>query len=308
MSNLRQRKSTINGKGDDSPPDLLKSSSSDDANGVVDANDSNEETNRTTALPSPSNAIVPSKLDTFLATYGSFSGSTFTADQGLKILQWSSWAISYATRKKYKNLSPSLQKLYSEVSMARYVLRFFGFLQSLEGYRSGSWAGGTWDNPLIAKIAKYVMCGSMLCYYPLEHVAYAGWTMPKLVRVNANRVSAISCGFWTAYIIGDLWVSCLKWKELKMKLGDLGQILTGKKRNDDKDAVADLQKGEKALLNKIRHIKLQVLRCLLFVLPAINWSLPQWATNPMLGEVPLNGMMLVEAYTSVYQSLRSMCS
>lgn len=125
MSNLRQRKSTINGKGDDSPPDLLKSSSSDDANGVVDANDSNEETNRTTALPSPSNAIVPSKLDNFLATYGSFSGSTFTADQGLKILQWSSWAISYATRKKYKNLSPSLQKLYSEVSMARYVLRFF---------------------------------------------------------------------------------------------------------------------------------------------------------------------------------------
>ena len=178
---------------------------------------------------------ISNSLDRFLSKYGTFSSSTFTADQGIKILQWSSWAISYATTKSsnVNNISPSLRKLYNELSMARYILRFYGMLQSLEGYRSGSWAGGTWDNPLIAKIAKYIMAGSMLAYYPLEHVAYAGWQMPKLVKVNANKISSISCCFWTAYIVGDFWVSCLKWKELKMKLSDIGEILSGKKKTRD---------------------------------------------------------------------------
>ena len=81
------------------------------------------------------------------------------------------------------------------------------------------------------------MAVSMCFYYPLEHVAYAGWQMPQLVRVNANKVSAISCVFWTLYIIGDFWVSCLKWKELKKKLGDLREEFAEKKRNDDKGVI-----------------------------------------------------------------------
>ncbi|KAL7529603.1 hypothetical protein ACHAXR_003047 [Thalassiosira sp. AJA248-18] len=310
MSQLRLRKHTY-GKDED-PPELLECDSSsweigsdgDASTPDAASKDSNKETKLITELSSPNTA--PSALDKFLSTHGAFSGSTFTADQGLKILQWSSWAISYATQSTHSNLSPSLRKLYNEVGMARYVLRFYGFLQSLEGYRSGSWAGGTWDNPRIAKIAKYLMAGSMLFYYPLEHVAYAGWQMPKLVRVNANKVSAISCVFWTTYIVGDFWVSCLKWKDLKAKLGGLREVLVKSKRDDDKLAVADLSREEQTLVNKIRHIKVQLVRCLLFILPAINWSLPNWATDPLLSELPLNSLMLVEAYTSVYQSLRSM--
>ena len=277
-----------------------------------DSDDSNDEVNNWQSL-SPKNAPAcsskPSALDKFLAGYSTFSGSTFTTDQGLKILQWSSWAIAYMTKssKRNTNISPSLNKLSLEVSFARYVLRFYGLLQSLEGYRSGSWAGGTWDDPLIAKIAKYLMAGSMLIYYPLEHVAYAGWQMPKLVKVNANKFSAISCVFWTTYIVGDFWASCLKWKELKTKLGDLREVLVGKKRDDDKEAVVDLVNEERTILSKMRNIKLQLIRCLLFILPAINWSLPNWATDPLLNEGSLNGLMLAEAYTSVYQTICSMC-
>ena len=224
VSGLRQRKPPSD---KDFPPDLVveESDSSSwekslDGNGDnTDGSSGSDVHKRLVKQPTPKSIPTPSsKLDKFLATYGSFSGSTFTADQGIKILQWSSWAISYATQTKHTNLSPSLRKLYNELSMSRYILRFYGFFQSLEGYRSGSWAGGSWDNPQIAKIAKYLMAGSMLAYYPLEHLAYAGWQMPKLVKVNANKISAISCGFWTAYIVGDFWVSCLKWKELKMKL------------------------------------------------------------------------------------------
>ena len=254
-------------------------------------------------------APVPTtKLDSFLQNYGKFSASTFTADQGLKVLQWSSWAVSYLTKSNStnKHLSESLRKLYLEMSMTRYALRFYGFFQSLEGYRSGSWAGGDWDNPLIAKVAKYVMAGSMLLYYPLEHVAYAGWQMPKMVKVDANRYSAISCVFWTTYIVGDFWASCLKLAEFKKKLSNLGELLTGKKANDDKKAVEDIMNQQQLLLGKIRHVKLQILRCLLFILPSINWSLPNWATDPLLSELTVNGLMLAESYTSVYQSLRGM--
>ena len=243
VSGLRQRKPPSSPSDKDFPPDLVveESDSSSwekslDGNGdnIADGSSCCDDVHkRLVKQPTPKSTPTPSsKLDKFLATYGSFSGSTFTADQGIKILQWSSWAISYATQTKHTNLSPSLRKLYNELSMARYVLRFYGFFQSLEGYRSGSWAGGSWDNPRIAKIAKYLMAGSMLAYYPLEHLAYAGWQMPKLVKVNANKISAISCGFWTAYIVGDFWVSCLKWNELKTKLSDIGEVLTGKKRDD----------------------------------------------------------------------------
>ena len=292
----------------DEPPDLVLESNTASSEKRVDDGNDNVGSNAAVSTNHHSRTLVPPRLDSFLQNYGKFSASTFTADQGLKILQWSSWAISYLTRTNnpHKHLSTSLNKLYNEMSMTRYALRFYGFFQSLEGYLNGSWAGGEWDNPLIGKIAKYIMAGSMLLYYPLEHVAYAGWQMPKMVKVDANRFSAVSCRFWTAYIVGDFWISCLKWAELKEKLCNLSELLAGKKQDDDKEAVRQILEQQQCALRKLRHLKLQVLRCLLFILPAVNWSLPNWATKPMLSEPILNGLMLTEAYTSVYQSLRGM--
>ena len=162
------------------------------------------------------------ELDKFLAQYTSLFYGTYVADLGMKLLQWTSWAVSYFLRgSRFSALSPGLYQLYYEVSMARYVLRFHGFLQSLEGYRSGSWAGTGWSDPLIDKVAKYAMAGSMLFYYPLEHVAYAGWRLPELVIVNPHLFSVVSCGFWFLYVIGDVAICILKLKELKRKLGAL---------------------------------------------------------------------------------------
>ena len=311
---LRQRNTLSEREDGDNPPDLVIESDG----SWEKTSDDDERQPRNTAAPAPKdvqhpqkaiNAIVqaPSKLDLFLQNYGKFAASTFTADQGLKILQWSSWAISYLTRTNSgnKHLSSSLNKIYNEMGMTRYALRFYGFFQSLEGYLTGSWAGGDWDNPMIAKIAKHLMAGSMLLYYPLEHVAYAGWQIPKLVKVNANRYSAISCYFWTIYIVGDFWSSCLKWSEMKKKMLSLGDMLAVKKANDDKKAVSEILEQQQALMNKIRHVRLQIIRSLLFILPSINWSLPNWATDPLLPEPILNGLMLTEAYTCVYQSLRA---
>lgn len=206
MSSLRQR--NVNSSGGDDTPDLVLESNGsrkktfDDDEQNSGSDEAGSESCSKTNQPSIPNSMT--LFDSFLRNYGKFSASTFTADQGLKVLQWSSWALSYATRTNNPNnhLSAGLNKLYNEMSMTRYALRFYGFFQSLEGYLNGSWSGGEWENPLIGKLAKYVMAGSMLLYYPLEHVAYAGWQMPKLVKVDANRISALSCVFWTTYIVG----------------------------------------------------------------------------------------------------------
>lgn len=237
MSNIRHRKSSTAADKEESSTAANKDYSPPDSPQSWEKNFDNDGGNGETPTEQHTPIAVPSKLDKFLDTWTSFGAKTFTADQGLKVFQYSTWAVCYAARSKRGNLSPGLRKLYSELSMTRYVFRMFGFFQSLEGYRSGSWAGGTWDNPLIAKIAKYLLAGSMIFYYPLDHLAYAGWQMPQLVRVNANKVSQISCLFWSVYTISDFWVSCLKWKELKEKLGSLESILTGKKKNDHKEDV-----------------------------------------------------------------------
>lgn len=63
--------------------------------------------------------------------------------------------------------------------------------------------------------------------------------MPTTVgkRINANKVSQISCLFWSVYTISDFWVSNLKWKELEDKLGSLELMLAGKKKDEGKEAV-----------------------------------------------------------------------
>ena len=165
----RQRRAAADGdNGSSTTPDLVRADSED----KEPANEDEVSMTKSTGVsdkitPAPSPAPSP-LLDSLLGTYGKFTASTFTADQGLKIIQWSSWAISYATAKSHKHgLSPGLRKLYGEISMTRYVLRFYGFLQSLEGFRSGSWAGGQWNDGRIAKLAKYAMagrCSSRSCY------------------------------------------------------------------------------------------------------------------------------------------------
>lgn len=58
-----------------------------------------------------------------------------------------------------------------------------------------------------------------------------------------------------------------------------------------------------ALNHSIHNEQLQIVRSLLFTLPAIHWSLPRWNTHPWLKESVVNGIMLTEAVVSFYQSL-----
>ena len=146
MSNLRQRRKPTTEASDDAGGDGNEDGTSSpssassweknfDNNGESHSDEDDNGNDETTKSKLTKEVVpaapTPTALDKFLSTYGSFTASTFTADQGFKILQWSSWAISYATSSspKYKHgLSPSLRKLYSELSMTRYVLRLVNWI------------------------------------------------------------------------------------------------------------------------------------------------------------------------------------
>ena len=175
--------------------------------------------------PQISSSTLSRKLDGFLIFWNEWSSSSLRTDQGLKLLQWSFWAASRLTapgtptpgyrgnfNRRYLNveLSPALRKCYADMSLVRYCLRLYGLPSSIEAVRSGSWSAG-WEDPRIHKLGKI-----MALYYPFEHVAFTGWVVPKFSRqfVDENRWSAISCRFWSIYIVSDFASSVLKLKEL----------------------------------------------------------------------------------------------
>lgn len=209
-------------------PSLEPTDSWEDSNDDADDNDDGRIQNKEDQ-PQTSFSTLSRKLDDFLIFWNEWSSSSLRTDQGLKLLQWSFWAASRLTapgtptpgyrgnfNRRYLNpeLSPALRKCYADMSLVRYCLRLYGLPSSIEAVRSGSWSAG-WEDPRIHKLGK-IMAWSMAVYYPFEHVAFTGFVVPKFSRqfVDENRWSAISCRFWSIFIVSDFASSVLKLKEL----------------------------------------------------------------------------------------------
>mmetsp|Transcript_14725 Transcript_14725/g.17929 ORF Transcript_14725/g.17929 Transcript_14725/m.17929 type:complete len:320 (-) Transcript_14725:1127-2086(-) len=257
--------------------------------------------------------VVPSFIDKFLQSYSKFTSKSTNTERGIKLLQWSVWLISQITKNNprfSKDTSPSFRKFYNDLSMMRFVLRLYGFPLALDAVlKPGSWAGvppngSEWKDRRIIKLSN-IMAWSMLIYHPLEHIAYANWTMPKLLpKVNGNKLCAWSCRFWLVFIVSD-WVSShLKNSELE---GEKQLLLCKYSATDfddeEKQKVAsDIQTIEKSM--KIN--RLQILRNICFAPPCYNWSLDNWATDPVMSENAVNGFSLAEAIVCMYQTLLSL--
>jgi hypothetical protein len=195
---------------------------------------------------------------------------------------------------------------------------------SVEAARTGSWGDSGSSNPWIHKLGR-LMAWSMIGYYPLEHIAYLRWTSPQLLPGrNAEKMSAYSCRFWLAYIVADMTKSILKCKELLRRRSELVTDDDHEKEVSIFVFLKFLQKCESrqcacflpllysfvtqalvSLNHSIHNEQLQIVRSLLFTLPAIHWSLPRWDTHPWLKESVVNGLMWTEAVVSFYQSLYS---
>ena len=261
-------------------------------------------------------------FDQIFAKYAKFSSNSLYMERGLKLVQWVMWLCSQVTKNNqrfHRELSPSLRKIYSDLSMMRYVLRFYGFVPALDAATqspSGCWAGSPpyspcWKDGRIVKLAN-VMAWSMVFYHPLEHIAYANWKMPKVLhRVNGNKMSAWSCRFWLVYILADWLSSFLKNVELleyrkKLMLlqdrQDLDGVGCNKGNNDDDSTQLKLRLVDKTIFFN----KLQMVRNFFFAPPCLSWSLNKWDTDPLLSENIINGMSLAEAVVCLYQTILSL--
>ncbi len=132
------------------------------------------------------NLVKLHQFDSFLSSFCEYTSNTEAVNIGLKLLVYNLWVLAWATESFENTFSSSMYVLSEEFYMMTFAIRFPGILEAVEGFRTGSWADGSWEDPRIMYIAKYVMAGSMLFYYPFDHMVYLGWTVPKLVPVDAK--------------------------------------------------------------------------------------------------------------------------
>jgi len=330
-----------------------------DNNDVGDTSDTcasspNEEKNmaRRSSPSSGTSSVCSIHIDNFLTSFGKFTEKSMYTERGIKLLQWTIWLISQLTKNNQrlpKEFSPSFRKLYVDLSNMRYVLRLYGFPGSWAAVRGGGrpWAGSPpysyshslscasasesansnscWKDGRITTLAN-VMAWSMFIYHPLEHVAYANWTMPKLLRrIDGNKLSAWSCRFWLAFIVADWAGSYLKncelsnhKKTLLMERNSISNSISGSNvlskshSNSNNNAHDDdrnqnqhdkIAKEIEAIEKCIKMNRLQMVRNFFFFPPCLNWSLDKWATDPLLSENFVNGFSLAEAIVCIYQSV-----
>lgn len=248
-------------------------------------------------------------LDRLLQGYTKFMGPGINQDRGLKLMQYTIWMFSYALRDRVL-VRDALRKLYNEFSFARYVLRLLALPTAVEAVRSGSWSVESNTKKGLHKFLGQILAWSMIGYYPLEHGAYVQWQTPKLLFPKtggpsrfAEKLSAWSCRFWLAYTVTEIVQCWLKLREEQQNL----KLIGDKKKIDDED---DDNGDEQAIINPpnpgvIRNLRLQILRDLLFTLPAIHWSLPNWDTQPWLTDPLVNTLMWLESVVCMYQSVAS---
>ena len=270
-------------------------------------------------------------LKSILSNYVKFSQSPSRQDTILKTFQYSLWMLS----KFYRNSEPiqrvphrvaeSLLKLQGEINWARYLLRFFGFPAAIHHLDlDSSWSTG--NN--LHRLGR-IMSWTMVAYYPLENMAYLLWKAPGIrwlpvvspspiqnqdaptscPSLNngqssaqlASKLSAWSCRFWLAWIVLDVVRGILELREVKRTsmidvFGRTNSVENAKKSLHLKDE-------DEKLTVSMKSKQLRLLRNVLYVLPALNWSLPQSDTQPLLSGDLVNGLCWLESMVGLYQDI-----
>ena len=228
-------------------------------------------------------------VDRFLQGYAHYTSSAFNQDVGLKVLQYSLWMIGRFYFSKHSVEQQSLQALSFDVSWTRYVNRIFGWPAAIEAARSGSWGKGLWGR---------AMAWAMIGYYPLDHLAFVKWKAPNLIKFKvpgveekrlACKASAWSCRFWFLYILFDLLRSTDKLQDLKQQEST---------KEGDSQHFQDWNKAQ-------RYERLQILRNVLFTLPCLHFSLPNWDMEPWLSDDLVNTLLWLESIVCLYQGVQN---
>ena len=283
---------------------------------VTVTNDEQKEVNCSTLNNKASSVLRLMKK--FLSSYVKFIQCPYRQDSILKTIQYSLWLLS----KFYRNskTKQALLTLQGEISWTRYLLRFFGFPAAIDALNlKSSWATENTSNKL-----GRVMSWTMVGYYPLEHLSYLFYKAPGIRWLPivsptpaqhssgnascpnhgrytsaqlASKASAWSCRFWLAWIVLDIVRNTLELRAIQEDT--LG---TAKQADCAKDE-PEISKERTTITFTTKHMR--ILRNVLYVLPAITWSLPKWDTDPLLSGDTVNGLCWLESIVGLYQGVDS---
>jgi hypothetical protein len=234
------------------------------------------------AYAASSNDETLATLDRFLNKYVAYMKSALHQDRAFKFLQWTLWLLSAVSSNSNKNKT-AFRKLYLDICYSRYASRLLAWPTAIEAARSNSWACTSRLYPKLHKCVGQVMAWSMVGYYPCEVMAYLQWMVPSwaTTKRSAEKWSYLSCRFWLLYVVAEAVQCAALLKEMKQQELD---------KDGDDNPVA---KKEQQLA--LRNTKLQLVRDALFFLPCLQWSLPNWDTDPWLSENFVNMCMWIES-------------
>ncbi|KAI9914424.1 hypothetical protein PsorP6_007805 [Peronosclerospora sorghi] len=157
--------------------------------------------------------VVPTLLD--VDKFSRFSSSTCHADKVYKTIGYGLGVMGHLWPQKETETAVGLRAIASQISMARYVIRFTEGLNAYAAWKNGSWCCSD-DDECVRRLVN-VQALSMIIYHPLEHLAYVGFVTPKLLNVDAMNLSRLSCRAWGVYLLLDLWANTLRIKALIVK-------------------------------------------------------------------------------------------
>jgi hypothetical protein len=130
----------------------------------------------------------------------------------------------------------------------------------------------------------------------------------------ASKASAWSCRFWLTWIVLDIVRCTLALREIQQTSHQLEETAKSASAANDGLRQSDRveEEGAESLQHKamyketittVRTEHIRILRHALYVLPAINWSLPEWDTKPWLSGDLVNGLCWVESMIGLYQGI-----
>jgi hypothetical protein len=130
----------------------------------------------------------------------------------------------------------------------------------------------------------------------------------------AAKASAWSCRFWVAFLVLDVARAVMELQRIRKirQANCVGGVTRNKHdrktrengdtgNDDDDDDVATVDEYS----SLVRSERLQLARSLLYILPAMNWSLPHCNTRPWLSNDVVNGLCFVESLVGLYQGIRN---
>lgn len=198
--------------------------------------------------------------------FARFTSAKFQADKFYKTIGYGLGATGHLMARvtqQETETSKGLRAIASNISMARYVLRFTGTFESVEAWKNGSWCYGD-DSDHVKRIVS-LQALSMIVYYPLEHVSYVGFVAPKLLNIDAMKFSRQSCQAWGIYILLDVYANALRIHALTAK----------EKQIQEQEDLSDEERATQLATIQARRRELYYvqLRNLCYAGPCIHWSL-----------------------------------